>query len=78
MKKQKATFSYNEDMGEFDFPEYLTITTPYNPKFVDDLKQTIPSEDRVWVKDSKVWVVNAEYSYEIEEILQEYFEVEEV
>ena len=78
MKKQKATYSFNEDMGGFNFPEYLTITAPYNPKFVEELKQAIPPEDRVWIKDSKVWVVNAIYAFEVEDLLQEYFEVEEI
>lgn len=47
--------------------------TPYNPGFVNDLKEVIPKDYRYWDKDERVWVVNYAYEGNLLDLCSNYF-----
>lgn len=53
---------------------WLTIITPYNANFVDELKSTIQPSHRQWDPSAKAWRVNEIYLEELVPMLQRYFD----
>lgn len=51
----------------------IEIYSPYNARFVADLKECIPSEDRVWHPDDRMWEVSGDMYQEALEICERHF-----
>ena len=47
--------------------------TPYIEAFVDDLKQAIPSRQRAWDKDRKLWHIARDYADVLGELLERHY-----
>ena len=52
-----------------DSVQAYRVATPYNPSFVELLKQLIPIPDRVWDPQTKIWTVSEQYSLPIKELV---------
>lgn len=65
MSKGLATIKVSDDI--------IKVTTPYHERFIADLKDCIPVEDRIWNPDEVVWEVSSEWYLETEEIVSRYF-----
>ena len=55
--------------------DYLTIQSPYNARFVADLKEEVPPEERMWDPDQKVWEVSADLYDTAMEVASRYYNV---
>lgn len=55
--------------------EFVRIFSPYHEKFIADLKEVIPPEDRMWVPEEKVWEVSCGFYDEVVEMASWYFNV---
>jgi uncharacterized protein YecE (DUF72 family) len=53
----------------------IAIDSPYNPEFVDALKDEIPYGDRRWDREHKTWVVSAEQADKAIEIAARFYQV---
>lgn len=51
----------------------LAIHSPYNPAFVAALKSTIPSTDRKWDANNKVWIVSPFYGLKVQELIGDWY-----
>jgi hypothetical protein len=49
------------------------VRSPYNPKFVEQLKLRIPATARAWDNSSKCWFVAASYGNEIKKLCDEVY-----
>lgn len=54
-------------------PQGLAVHTPYNPAFVAELKASIPTAGRAWDKDSKAWIVAANYATALQQVIARYY-----
>ncbi len=54
----------------------LVLHTPFKQKFVDELKQKIPSGQRSWDKEAKVWMVNSVHRNTAEELIRRFYGVD--
>lgn len=52
----------------------VTIQTPYNQAFIDDLKASIPFRHRSWRPDEKLWSVDAIYAKNAEDLCKDWYE----
>lgn len=50
----------------------LVLSTPYDLAFIEALKSSIPSPDRRWVPDEKVWLVAANHGQVVVELIRIY------
>jgi hypothetical protein len=41
---------------------YLIVTAPYNERFLEQLKATIPIEDREWCGEDREWYINDDHA----------------
>lgn len=55
--------------------DYVVIHSPYHEKFIADLKEGIPPEDRMWVPEDKVWEVSGDLYDEAMAIASRHFNV---
>lgn len=55
--------------------DQVVIRTPYHPRFVSDLKEGIPYEDRMWHPEDKTWEVSGGSYEEAMKIAERYFNV---
>lgn len=53
---------------------WLTLVTPYNADFVDELKSTIQPSHRRWDPVSKTWSINEIFLEELIPMLQRYYD----
>lgn len=51
----------------------IALITPYNRAMVDDLKSCIPSSDRKWDPDKKVWIVDSRHGALLAKLITQYF-----
>lgn len=51
----------------------LALTSPYDPMFVAEFKQAVPSAARVWDKARKVWIVSAAHAAQVADLCHTYF-----
>jgi len=65
--KEIATVLLHDDVVE--------INTPYHNRFVEDLKEAVPSCDREWSAATKTWIVSIDSYEEAEEVLSRYFNI---
>lgn len=49
------------------------VSTPYNPNFVELLKQIIPIADRVWDPQTKIWTLHEKYGVPIFELCKKIY-----
>jgi hypothetical protein len=52
----------------------IYVVAPYNPEFVNALKEGIPWHARKWDGDAKHWAVSADYQMTLETIAADYFD----
>jgi hypothetical protein len=55
--------------------DYVVIQSPYHEKFIAELKEGIPPEDRMWVPEEKVWEVSGDLYEEVMDITSRHFNV---
>ena len=67
MKKPGARL---QDYGDGGF----SMETPYVEKFVEEFKESIPAQDRMWDRDSKRWLVDSDWYVEVLHLMSHYFE----
>ena len=65
-------------MTEVQGGDYVEVITPYNEAFLSDFKREIEPSQREWDPKEKVWVVDSEYSFEVEELLGYHFPATEI
>jgi len=53
--------------------ETLHVTTPYNAKYVEAIKNTLPRKSRRWNPTLKVWAIEAQYKTRVEHLIKTYF-----
>jgi hypothetical protein len=51
----------------------VTITTPFRKDFIEDLKLCIPARHREFLPEEKVWVVDAEWAPQAQDVVITYF-----
>jgi hypothetical protein len=51
----------------------LGIRTPFNSHYIQELKSNVPSSEREWDPDVKIWFVNPTYYNIIMELCMKYF-----
>lgn len=66
MKPSKKVVLTEGD-GEF------TVSTPYNDEFIKDFKREVEACYRKWDKENKVWVIDMDCYYEVDELLGYHF-----
>lgn len=47
------------------------VSTPYKPQFVDTLKTLIPSGERAWDRDNKIWTVVEKYGVPVKGLCEQ-------
>lgn len=57
------------------FVDFAAIRSPYDPGFVDDLKEYIPAGFRRWDREERVWLVKEPYVNDALDICNEYGQV---
>lgn len=55
--------------------DFVTVLSPYHERFLADLKEVVPPEDRMWVPEEKAWEVSIDYYDEVLEVASRYFNV---
>lgn len=60
---------------EMDFDGDLLVTTPFNKRFVEALKEAVDQDSRHWTPDQKVWWVDSAYESEILTLIKKHFGV---
>lgn len=60
---------------ELDFDGDLLVTTPFNKRFVEALKETVDQDSRRWMPDQKAWFVDSAYESEIIALIKKHFGV---
>ena len=65
--KPRALIVVSDDLVE--------IYSPYHEKFVVELKEGIPSDDRIWNPDKKIWEISGDMYEEALSISLRYFDV---
>lgn len=57
----------------------MLLDLPFNEKnkeFLEDMKKAVPSDERKWEKDKKMWWISDAYLDEVDQLLFHYFETE--
>ena len=52
----------------------MYLESPYNPDFIEELKQTVPSDERKWNSVRKQWWISDAYLDEVDALLFQHFE----
>lgn len=52
----------------------IQVVSPYNARFVDELKVEIPVGSRKWDKEYSCWSVDADYQEYLEDLLDRHYE----
>lgn len=52
----------------------IQVVSPYNARFVEELKEELPVEARKWDKDYSCWVVGEDYQEILEDLLERHYE----
>lgn len=52
---------------------WIMVRTPYNPEFIDELKNEIPREARKWDTEEKIWKVDASYADDLEKLVRKFY-----
>lgn len=60
--------------ADLGYPEWLTISCPYEPHFVKALKREVDSAYRWWDKDSKLWHIRSAFIKEVLPLCRQYYE----
>ena len=50
---------------------WIAIKTPYDPVFVNNLKERYPKKDRFWYQKNSCWMLNPEMRFDLISILRE-------
>lgn len=56
----------------------MLVNTPYNQRFVDELKEAVPYTHRKWDRANKIWDVAEEYAEVAQALISKYFGTKEV
>jgi hypothetical protein len=56
-----------------DSVDAYRVATPYNPEFVELLKQLIPGPARVWDKVAKIWTVTEPYVNAVKDLIEKIY-----
>lgn len=56
----------------------LIVTSPWNPPFTEGLKAAIPSSERKWLAERKVWAVSHRYGQQLQGLLLQHYGVDVV
>ncbi len=56
--------------GEFG----MYLDSPYNPEFIEEMKATVPHEDRKWDPEKKEWWISDAWLDEVDALLFQHFE----
>lgn len=60
---------------ELDEGGDLLVTTPFNKRFVEALKETVDQDSRRWIPDQKLWWVDSAYQDEVIGLIKKHFGV---
>ena len=52
----------------------MLLDCPYNSEFIEDMKREVPSDERKWDNDKKMWWISDAYLDEVDALLFNYFE----
>lgn len=65
----------NQECGLFADGDGLILVSPYHPGFLADFKAKVPSTDRRFERDRKVWIITPGYANEVAILIQKHFKV---
>ena len=65
----------SQECGLFEDGDGLILVSPYHPGFPADFKAKVPSTDRRFERDRKVWIITPGYANEVAILIQKHFKV---
>jgi hypothetical protein len=51
----------------------IHVETPFNMRFIDQLKKRIPPNNREWDEEARIWKINDLYERTIRNMIREYY-----